>query len=122
LIVDDEPSIRELARLLIETDDDGLEVVGEVADGRAAVAAALELHPEIVLLDVQMPEMDGFEVATRILEGTPDSRIIMFSASFTPRQEQRARSLGVRACVDKMDVITLPDVIRQVAGTLDLTA
>lgn len=120
LIVDDEPSIRELARLLIETENNGLEVVGEAADGREAVDAAVALHPEIVLLDIQMPEMDGFEAATRILAEDPDSRIIMFSASFTPRQQQRAHLLGVRACIDKMDVIRIPQVIREVA--LDRTA
>lgn len=118
LIVDDEPSIRELTRLLIETEDADLEVAGEAADGREAVSAAAALHPEVVLLDVQMPGMDGFEAASRILAESPGQRIIIFSASLTPRQEQLARSMGVSACIDKMDVVSLPDVIRRVAVEL----
>jgi len=115
LIVDDEPSIRELARLLIESDEDGLRVVGEAADGQGAVDAVAQLHPEVVLLDVLMPGMDGFEAAERILQSTPDQRIILFSASFGPGQQQRALALGVRACLDKIDVVAVPEIIRQVA-------
>jgi DNA-binding NarL/FixJ family response regulator len=117
LIVDDEPSIRELTRLLIETDDDGLEVVGEVGDGRAALDAVAALHPEVVLLDVLMPGgIDGYEVAARILAETPQQRIILFSASFGPGQQERALSIGVRECLDKTDVIEVPAAIRRVAA------
>src|SRR6478752_6415783 len=64
LIVDDHPSFRATARALLEAD--GFSVVGEAADGQEALARATELGPDIVLLDVQLPDLDGFEVATRL--------------------------------------------------------
>ena len=64
LIVDDHPSFRASARALLEAD--GYEVVGEAEDGHSAVRAALALLPDIVLLDVQLPDIDGFEVASRL--------------------------------------------------------
>jgi DNA-binding NarL/FixJ family response regulator len=65
LIVDDHPSFRATARALLECE--GYEVVGEAHDGVSALAAAAELHPQLVLLDVQLPDLDGFEVARRLL-------------------------------------------------------
>jgi DNA-binding NarL/FixJ family response regulator len=64
LIVDDHPSFRASARRLLEAE--GFNVVGEAADGHEAIAAALELKPDLVLLDVQLPDLDGFEVAGRL--------------------------------------------------------
>jgi DNA-binding NarL/FixJ family response regulator len=64
LVVDDHAGFRSRARLLLEAE--GFEVVGEVADGETALAEAQRLHPELVLLDVQLPELDGFDVAARI--------------------------------------------------------
>lgn len=64
LIVDDHPSFRASARRMLEAG--GYSVVGEAADGAAAVAAADDLAPDLVLLDVQLPDIDGFEVADRL--------------------------------------------------------
>ncbi len=61
LIVDDHPSFRASARILLESE--GYEVVGEAADGESALQAVKELHPQVVLLDVQLPGIDGFKVA-----------------------------------------------------------
>lgn len=61
LIVDDESLARERIRTLLQTDDE-IEIVGECADGREALAAILSIAPELLFLDVQMPEMSGFEV------------------------------------------------------------
>ena len=60
LIVDDHPSFRATAKTLLLAE--GFEVVGEAEDGRSALAAARELRPDLVLLDVQLPDMDGFSV------------------------------------------------------------
>jgi len=69
LIVDDHPSFRATARLLLESE--GFEVVGEAADGATGLREARELEPDLVLLDVQLPDIDGFEVAAQL---TSDSR------------------------------------------------
>ena len=65
LIVDDHPAFRRSARLLLEAE--GFDVVGEAGDGAAALEAAARLAPAVVLLDVQLPDIDGFDVAARIL-------------------------------------------------------
>jgi DNA-binding NarL/FixJ family response regulator len=64
LIVDDHDGFRRRARALLE--GDGFDVIGEAACGADAVLAAAELHPQLVLLDVQLPDLDGFEVARRL--------------------------------------------------------
>jgi DNA-binding NarL/FixJ family response regulator len=61
LIVDDHPSFRASARALLQAE--GFEVVGEAEDGARALQAVEELRPDVVLLDVQLPDLDGFEVA-----------------------------------------------------------
>jgi DNA-binding NarL/FixJ family response regulator len=65
LIVDDHPSFRASARAILEAD--GFQVVGEVEDGAGAIDAVSEKHPDVLLLDVQLPDMNGFEVCTEIL-------------------------------------------------------
>ena len=64
LIVDDHPSFRSCARALLEAE--GFLVVGEAEDGESALRAAAELRPDLVLLDVQLPDTDGFDVASRL--------------------------------------------------------
>lgn len=64
LIVDDHPSFRATARLLLEVE--GYDVVGEARDGAEAIEEAQRLRPDLVLLDVNLPDIDGFEVATQL--------------------------------------------------------
>jgi DNA-binding NarL/FixJ family response regulator len=64
VIVDDHDGFRSWAREVLGTE--GFDVVGEAADGASAIEAVLALHPEVVLLDVQLPDIEGFEVAERI--------------------------------------------------------
>lgn len=66
LIVDDHPSFRASARRLLEAE--GFDVIGEAGDGQAAIAAAQQLQPDLVLLDVQLPDLNGFDVAARLSE------------------------------------------------------
>ncbi len=65
LIVDDHPSFRASARMLLECE--GYTVVGEAADGAAALSEAARLSPDVVLLDVGLPDIDGFEVTRRLV-------------------------------------------------------
>lgn len=67
LIVDDHSGFRSSARALLELE--GYDVVGEAADGASALVAARELEPDVVLLDVQLPDIDGFTVASRLRGG-----------------------------------------------------
>ena len=79
LIVDDHPSFRASARMLLECE--GYVVVGEAADGRAALEAVRELRPDFVLLDVQLPDIDGPEVAARLAEANGTSPAIILTSS-----------------------------------------
>jgi DNA-binding NarL/FixJ family response regulator len=79
LIVDDHPSFRSCARALLEAE--GFEVVGEAESGEAALRAAAELHPDLVLLDVQLPDLDGFEVASRLTAGNGTAPAVVLTSS-----------------------------------------
>jgi two-component system response regulator EvgA len=76
--VDDHESFRSSARLLLEAE--GYDVVGEVADGASALRAVAELSPEVVLLDVQLPDVDGFDVASRLTGEAGGLRIVLTSS------------------------------------------
>jgi DNA-binding NarL/FixJ family response regulator len=78
LIVDDHPSFRASARRMLEAG--GYTVIGEATDGEAAIAAVAELDPDLVLLDVQLPDIDGFEVATRLLALGASAEIVLTSS------------------------------------------
>jgi CheY-like chemotaxis protein len=78
LIVDDYAPFRQMARSLL--DNEGFTVVGEAENGVAALRAAKELRPEIVLLDVQLPDFDGFEVADRLRNLDPAPIVILTSS------------------------------------------
>jgi DNA-binding NarL/FixJ family response regulator len=82
LIVDDHPAFRSAVRALLE--DAGFDVVGEAADGESALASVTELRPEMVLLDVQLPDLDGFAVAERLgADGDPVAIVLTSSRGVT---------------------------------------
>ncbi len=78
LVVDDHEGFRAVARALLESE--GLRVVGEAGDGRRAVAAARQLAPDLVLLDVHLPDLDGFEVS-RLLALLPIPPVVVLTSS-----------------------------------------
>jgi len=78
LIVDDHPSFRGTARALLE--EEGFEVVGEAENGVGALRAAGELRPDVVLLDVQLPDFDGFEVASRLTRNGSGPKVVLTSS------------------------------------------
>ena len=78
LIVDDHPSFRGTARALLE--EEGFEVVGEAENGVGALRAAQELRPDVVLLDVQLPDFDGFEVASRLTRNGSGPAVVLTSS------------------------------------------
>ena len=78
LIVDDHPSFRASARMLLEAE--GFDVVGEANDGLSALRAVEELRPDVVLLDVQLPDIDGREVAVRLSANGSAPAIVLTSS------------------------------------------
>lgn len=79
LIVDDHPSFRASARAILEEGD--FRVVGEAADGTAALQAVAELHPDVILLDVQLPDMTGFDICGLLEKGNGSSPAIVLVSS-----------------------------------------
>lgn len=79
LVVDDHAVVRRGIRALLDTEP-GIEVVGEAADGEAALSATLELHPDVVLMDLVMPRVDGIEATRRIREAVPEAHVLVLTS------------------------------------------
>jgi DNA-binding NarL/FixJ family response regulator len=106
LIADDSLFIREALCLLFEREED-FDVCGEAENGREAVEKAQKLHPDLILLDLSMPVMNGLE-ATRVLKRVmPEVPIVMYSAYCDSFTEKEARSVGVSALVSKSEHISV---------------
>jgi DNA-binding NarL/FixJ family response regulator len=101
LIVDDHPSFRATARMLLEAE--GYDVIGEAPDGRSALAAARELAPDVVLLDVNLPDIDGFDVAARLTDGNGPTVVLVSSREGGDFGPLVARS-GARGFISKADL------------------
>jgi CheY-like chemotaxis protein len=93
LIADDEPGIRSLVRMTLESDV--YEIV-EAANGEEALASARQLHPELVLLDVMMPKLDGFEACRQLKEdpATADIVVVMLTARAQESDRERGAAAG----------------------------
>lgn len=102
LVVDDHPSFRRCARTLLT--EEGFEVVGEAEDGASALALADELAPDLVLLDVQLPDVDGFEVTARLLEREPGLGIVLVSSRERDAYGPRVAASGARGFISKADL------------------
>jgi DNA-binding NarL/FixJ family response regulator len=102
LIVDDNPGFLANARRLLEAE--GFEVVGEARDGHAAIASAQDLEPDLVLLDVQLPDLDGFEVAARLAELGLRSAVVLISTRAAADYGSLVSDAPVRAFIHKSDL------------------
>jgi DNA-binding NarL/FixJ family response regulator len=98
VVVDDNESIRRLLRTLIGLDPDCV-VVGEASDGEEAVHVTAGARPDVVLLDVVMPVLDGVSAIPRIREVSPHSRIVVFSSE--PERRSDALDVGADAWLTK---------------------
>ena len=102
LIVDDHDDFRASARALLELQ--GFDVVGDVEDGVAALDAVRRLRPDVVLLDVQLPGMDGFEVAERLAATSPATRVVLISSRSRSAYEVRLPDAPVAGFLGKHEL------------------
>ena len=99
LIVDDHAAFRSAARAILQADFD---IVGEAADGASAIAAVTELRPDVVLLDVQLPDLDGFDLATRLPADGP--AIVLTSSRSVSSFRRRLASNPALSFIPKSDL------------------
>ena len=116
LVVDDEPDIRMLIRLTLDTANEGLFVCGEAADGEEAVTMAVAVSPDVVVVDQRMPGMSGIETAVALRAERPDQRIILCSAFLDRELQVEGEQVGIAGFVNKRDIGQLPEVIRTLAA------
>lgn len=114
LIVDDNPQVRQDLRLLLELSNE-LEVVGEAASGEEAIAQTATLHPDVVLMDLALPGMDGFEAARQIKARQPSCRVVAFSLHSSPDVREKAIQVGMDAFIEKGT--PLPQVLHTIQQT-----
>jgi DNA-binding NarL/FixJ family response regulator len=102
LIVDDHAPFRASARMLLEAD--GFDVVGEAEDGASGLDAAAALGPQLVLLDVQLPDLDGFEVATRLTESGDGPAVVLVSSRDGTDFGPLVRRSGAKGFIPKAEL------------------
>ena len=100
LIVDDQEPFREASRMVVELTD-GFDVVGEAETGESGVDMARELKPDLVLMDVNMPGIDGMESTRRILGENPSVIVFLVSTYEPAEYEPKAAECGAKAYIPK---------------------
>ena len=116
LIVEDYEPFSDLERVLLE-EEPALQIAAVASDGLAALHAAEELQPDLILLDVGLPKMNGIETAGWLRELTPNSKIIFVTGERSPELLNRAFELGARGYVMKMDAV--PELLSAIKAVLD---
>jgi DNA-binding NarL/FixJ family response regulator len=116
LIADDHPLFAEALRVTLATDP-RLEVVGIARDGNEAVDLAQTLEPDVTLMDIAMPSMDGFEATRKLRELDPTACVLMLTGSNSPLDIDRARTSGASGYVTK-DRIAL-DLVEAIHNIVD---
>lgn len=116
VVVDDMGDSRMLIRQII-SDDPELLVVGEAGTGTEALFVVGQNRPDVVLVDHEMPDMNGLETAALILAAHPEQTIVLLSTQLDEALRNRAEHVGVTSCLSKFLLRDLRDVLRQ-AGSL----
>ena len=100
LLVDDDPVFRELLAFVLRTDI-GAEIVGQAGDGVKGIELARELQPDVVVMDLRMPTMDGFEATKRIVTERRQTRVVVVSSSTESEDVRRALEAGAAGYIPK---------------------
>jgi DNA-binding NarL/FixJ family response regulator len=102
LLVDDEPAVRQGLRMRLALEPD-IEIVGEADDGAAAVKQVEQHKPEVVVMDIMMPGVDGIEATTRLQQCCPDTAVVILTLHDRPETRERARVAGACSLVGKQE-------------------
>ena len=116
LLCDDAAGFRALMRYALE-EDVAFAIVGEVADGHAGMQAVADLRPDVVLLDLSMPRLDGIDAIAAMLERSPHSRVVALSGFAADDKAEAALALGAHAYLEKgCDMATIRQTVRAAAS------
>jgi two-component system, NarL family, response regulator LiaR len=116
LIADDHRMFAEALEAILGTDE-RLEVAGQASDGAEAVRLALELHPDVILMDIAMPVMDGLQATRQIRKQWPTACVLMLTGSNSKTDVDRAREAGAAGYVTKERIAAeLIDAILEIAN------
>jgi DNA-binding NarL/FixJ family response regulator len=110
LVVDDSQAMRRGLRHLLERHPDW-RVCGEASDGREAVQRAQQVEPDVIILDFQMPEMNGLDAAKSIRQRSPGLPILMVSMHMSPQLAEEARKVGIRGVCSKSNVFSVVEAV-----------
>jgi DNA-binding NarL/FixJ family response regulator len=100
LLVEDNEVFRDALELLLGMRDD-VEVVASVGDGAAAVSAAVEYHPDVVLMDYRLPALDGIQATAQVVAAMPDVAVVALTASADAAERDALIEAGAVACLAK---------------------
>ena len=114
MIVDDQEPFRRAARVVLDNTD-GFELVGEAQSGEEAIVMAGELEPQLILMDINMPGIDGIAATRRILDNQPGTTVMLVSTYQLEDLPSDARSSGASAYVNKEDLA--PRLLRRLWET-----
>jgi DNA-binding NarL/FixJ family response regulator len=113
LLAEDHANFRKSLKLLIEADGD-IEVVGEAKNGNEAVRLTRSLHPEVVVMDIAMPLLNGLQATRQIMESSPGTRVLILSAHPDPEYIEQAMILGASGYLIKQSSTqVLAEAIRE---------
>ena len=117
MVVDDTDHVRTMLAEMLGLD--GFDVVAQASNGDEALRMAEETAPDVVVMDLKMPGIDGLETTRRIKEARPGQAVILYTAYLDPVIEAAAKEVGVTLCLGKID--GLPELERQISRlTLEL--
>ena len=114
LIVDDDLAFAEGLEVLL-ADDERIEVVGKAANGAEALRLAREQSPDLILMDIAMPRMDGVSAARRLQKTCPDARVVMLTGSDVEADRNRAREVGAVDYLRKEELVRVPEALADLA-------